>query len=206
MLQIVLQRETLVEFFGGEVGHDGFVLKQEFLIVEGFEPGFHGDGLHEVVGLFAGEAFVDEGGHDALCEDDFVGQVYVFQHVLREDDEVLQDVAETVEHIVEQNGGIGKHNTLGGGVGNVALVPKRDVLVGTDHVTAEDSGAAAHVLATDGVAFVGHCGGTFLSFSESFLGLAELRALPMAHLDGHLLHGGGDEREGAHVMCVTVAL
>ncbi len=156
LLQIVFQREALVEFFGGEVAHDGFVLGEEFLVVLSFEPSLHGDGLHEVIGAFAGEAFVDEGGHDALREDDLVCQVYVFQHVLRENDEILQDVAESVEHIVEQDGGVGEHDALGGGVGDVALVPERDVLVGADHIAAEDSRAAAHILAADGVALVGH--------------------------------------------------
>ena len=206
LFQVVFQREALVEFFGGEVAHDGFVLGEEFLVVLSFKPCLHGDGLHEVVCAFAGEALVDEGGHDALREDNFVGQVDVFQHIFWENDEVLQDVAEAVEHIVEQDGGIGEHDALGGGVGDVALVPKRDVLVGADHISAEDSCASAHILAADGVAFVGHRGGTFLPFAEGLLSLAEFRALPVAHLDGHLLHGGSDERESAHVVGVAVAL
>ena len=135
-----------------------------------------------------------------------MGQVDVFQHVFWKNDEVLQDVAEAVEHVVEQNGGVGEHDALGGGVGDVALVPERDVLVGADHVAAEDSRAAAHVLAADGVALVRHCRGAFLTLAEGLLGLAEFRALPVAHFDGHLLHRGGDEGESAHVVGVAVAL
>ena len=107
LLQVVFQREALVEFFGSEVAHDGLVLGEKYLVVLSFKPSLHGDGLHEVVCAFAGEAFVDESGHDALCEDDFVGQVYVFQHVLWENDEVFEDIAEAVEHVVEQDGGVG---------------------------------------------------------------------------------------------------
>ena len=206
LLQIVFQREALVKFFGGEVAHDGFVLCEEFFVVLSFEPGLHGDGLHEVVCAFAGEALVDEGGHDTLREDDLVGQVDVFQHVLRENDEVFEDVTEAVEHVVEEDSGVWEHDALSGGVGDVALVPERDVLVGADHVAAEDSRAAAHVLAADGVALVGHRGGSFLTLSEGLLGLAEFRTLPVAHFDGHLLHGGGDERESAHIVGVAVAL
>ena len=73
LFQVVFQREALVELFGGEVAHDGFVLGEELFVVLSFEPCLHGDGLHEVVGAFAGEALVDEGGHDALREDDLVG-------------------------------------------------------------------------------------------------------------------------------------
>ena len=64
-----------------------------------------------------------------------------------------------------------------------SLVPERDVLVGADHIAAEDSRAAAHILAADGVAFVGHRGGAFLSFAKGLFGFAEFRA-SLGHEDG----------------------
>ncbi len=185
---------------------DGLVLEQEFLVVKSVEPGLHGDGLHEVVGFLAGETFVDEGGHDALREDDFIGYVYVFQHVVREDDEVFQDFAEAVEHVVQQNGGVREHDTLGGGVGDVALVPQGNVFVGAHHVAPEDARAPAHVLAADGIALVRHGGGAFLSFAKSLFGFAQFGSLPVANFHGHLLHSGADESQSGHVVCMSVAL
>ena len=60
------------------------------------------------------------------------------------------------EEVVGEDGGVGEDDALGGGVGDVALVPEGYVFEGDLGVGADDSGEAGDLFAGDGVALVGH--------------------------------------------------
>ncbi len=116
------------------------------------------------------------------------------------------DEGEEVEHVVEEDAGVGEDDALDGGVGDVALVPEGDVLEGGDGVAAEEAGEAADALALLGVALVGHGGGAGLALGERLLDLEDLGALEVADLGGELVEAGGDEGEGRDVEGVAVAV
>ncbi len=115
-------------------------------------------------------------------------------------------MADAVEQVVGEDGGVGEDDALGGGVGDVALMPEGDVFEGDLGVAAHDAGEAADVLAGDGVALVGHGAGALLAGGEELLGLADLGALQVADLEGDLVEGGGEDGEGGDVGGVAVAL
>ena len=51
------------------------------------------------------------------------------------------------EQVVGEDGGVGEDDALGGGVGDVALVPEGDVLEGGLGVGADDAGEAGDLFA-----------------------------------------------------------
>ena len=85
-------------------------------------------------------------------------------------------------------------------------MPQGHVFVGSGHVAAHDAGAAAYVLAADGVTLVRHRAGTLLPLAEGLLDLTDFRALEIANLERHLLEGGGDECKRADIAGVAVSL
>ncbi|MNC49070.1 hypothetical protein D3C75_982200 [compost metagenome] len=140
-------------------------------------PGLHRTRLHGIVGLLTAEAFVNQLGQDAAGERHSEGTVHVAFHILREHSQVLHDVAEAVQHIVQQHGRIRQDNPLHGGMRDVALMPQRHVLVGRHHVAANHARQAGDVLAADRIAFVRHRRRALLAFGKSFFHLADFALL-----------------------------
>ena len=100
----------------------------------------------------------------------------------------------------------GRMTALGGGVGDVALVPEGDVFKGGLGVGADDAREAGDLLGEDGVALVGHGARALLFFGEELLGFADLGALEVADFSGDLVEGGAEDGEGTDVGGVAVAL
>ena len=206
VLEVVVEGETALDFCFRQPGPHLVVREQQGLVVEPLRPGLHGDGLDGIIGLLAGESLADQGVHHPLGEDDPVGPPDVPEHRLGIDRQLLQDPREAAEHVVQQLGGVGQDDALRRGMGDVAFVPEGHVLAGGGHVAAHDAGAAADVLAADRIALVRHRAGSLLPGAEGLLGLAHLRPLQVAHLEGHLLQGGGDDGERGHIEGMAVAL
>ncbi len=110
------------------------------------------------------------------------------------------------EQVVDEDGGVGEDDALGGGVGDVALVPEGDVFEGDLGVGADDSGEAGDLFAGDGVALVGHRAGALLFFAEELFGLADLGALEVADLSGDFVERAGENGQRGDVGGVAVAL
>ena len=91
-------------------------------------------------------------------------------------------------------------------MGNVALVPERDVFQRGHGVAADHAGEAAEFFAGDGVALVRHGGAAFLSGGKILLHLEHLGALEVAKLRGPAVDGRRDEREHGLELRVAVAL
>src|ERR1044072_596361 len=91
-------------------------------------------------------------------------------------------------------------------MGDVALVPERDVFESDDAVRTNDARHTADALRNDRIAFVRHRTRTPLTFGETFLRFAHFRALPVTHVQRKLLERSGNDRERAQVFSVDVAL
>ena len=175
------------ELGGGEAGCDlgdaGDLVAED----EVFLPGAHGVRLDEAVGVFAAHAGGGEIEQELAGEDEAAGGFEVAQHARGVDEELGDELLGLGEEIVGEDGGVGEDDALGGGVGDVALVPEGDVLEGDLGVGADDAGEAADLLAGDGVALVRHGGGAFLFFGEELLDLADLGALEVTNLGGNFV-------------------
>ena len=110
------------------------------------------------------------------------------------------------EQVVGEDGGVGEDDALGGGVGDVALVPEGYVFEGGLGVGADDAGEAGDLFAGDGVALVRHRAGALLFFGEELFGFADLGALEVADLGGDLVERAGEDGERGDVGGVAVAL
>ena len=163
-------------------------------------------GLDECVGVFAGDAGGGEIEQELAAEDEAAGGFEVAQHAIGVDEEARDELVGFGEEIVGEDGGVGEDDSLGGGVGDVSLVPEGDVLEGGLGVGADDTGEAADLLAGDGVALVRHGGGAFLLLGEELFGLADLGALEVADLGGDLVERGAEDGERGDVGGVAVAL
>ena len=110
------------------------------------------------------------------------------------------------EQVVGKDGGVGEDDALGGGVGDVALVPEGDVLEGSLRIGSHDAGQAGDLLGGDGVALVRHGAGALLLLGEELFGLADFGALEVADFGGDLVERGAEDGEGGDIGGVAVAL
>src|SRR6185503_17518027 len=137
-----------------------------------------------------------EGEEDGLGEDQAAGGFEVAFHAAGIDVEAAHDGLELGQHVVHQGEGAGEDEPLGGGVGDVALVPEGDVFHAGEGEAAHHAGQAADALALVGVALVGHGRGALLGGPERLFDLAHLGAGQVADFGGELVEGGGDQGQG----------
>ena len=170
--EVVVEVEQGLELRGLErLGDVGIGLQERQELALAF-PYRHGVALHEAVGVLARDALLGEGEQHALGVDEAAEAVEVPAHVLGVDDELLDHAGHACEREVEGDGGVGADDALDRGVGDVALVPERDVLHRRQAVAAHEAGEAGEVLAQHRVALVRHGRGALLAGREEFLGLA----------------------------------
>ena len=133
-----------------------------------------------------------------------MGELEVVAHPLDVDRHLTGHPRGKVLHVVEQDGGVGKDDPLGTGVGDVALVPQRDVLVPRLRVSAQDAGQPGQPLGEDRVALVRHRGGALLAGSERLFDLADLGALEVADLGCESLQAGARQGDRAEQLGVAI--
>src|SRR5439155_25916353 len=110
------------------------------------------------------------------------------------------------KHVVDQNCGVGQNDALDGAVRNVTLVPEGDVFERGEHVRTHEAREAADLFAGNRIALVRHGGAAALLAAERFLDFADFGALQMANFQRDFFERGGNEREGAEILRVAVAL
>src|SRR5581483_6545630 len=203
VLRVGIEIEHGVEV---DVRRDLVVCTHELAEVELFVPGSHGVSLHEPVRVVAAETGLDEGEQDALAEEEVVARLEVAAHTLGSDDEALDEPCEAVAHVVEREEGVGYDDALGRRVGDVALVPQRDVLEADERGPAHDARETADALRHDRVALVGHRRRALLALPERLLHLGHLGARQVADLEGEGVERGGDDGERAQELGMPVAL
>src|ERR687897_2731094 len=152
--------------------------------------------LHELVRMCALQPALDQGEQQSLAEEEAVACFEVPSHALGPDDELGRKPREAVEHVVERQEGVRNHDALGRGVGDVALVPERDVLEADDRSRAHDAGESADPLGHDRVFLVRHRGRALLPAAERLFDLPDLGSREVPDLERELL-----ERRGSHGEC-----
>lgn len=204
--KLALEVEGVGQFVWGEEAGDALVVGDALAEAGLALPGFHGVLLDGFVGVVAGHALLDEILEELAGEDEALGELEIAEHALGEDAHLGEERGHFGKHVVHEDGGVGKDDALDATVGDVALVPEGDVFVGGDHVGADKASEAANLLAGDGIALVGHGGAAALLVAEVLLGFADLGALEVANFEGDFFEERGDERKGAEIVGVAVAL
>ena len=119
--------------------------------------------LHDGVGVLARDALLGQCDEDALRVDEPAQPVEVPRHVLRIDDELVDQARHPLQDEVERYRRIRPDHALDGGVGDVAFVPERHILHGGEAVAAHHAGEPGDVLRAHGIALVRHGGGALLA-------------------------------------------
>src|SRR5712664_525963 len=91
-------------------------------------------------------------------------------------------------------------------MGDIALVPKRNVLESAHRVTAQQSCQPAQIFREDRVSLVRHRRGSFLPLGEGFLHLSHLGALQVSNLGRELLDRRAQNRQGCEKLGMPVSL
>ena len=204
--EVALEVEGVLQIFGGEEFGDAGIFG-DAVAEAGFGfPGGHGVFLDSFVGVVAGHAFFDEVLEELAGKDEAVGGFEVAEHAIGKNAHLADELGHFVEHVVDENGGIGENDALDAAVGDVAFVPEGDIFVGGEHVGADQAGEATDLFAGDGIALVRHGRTAALLVAEMFLGFADFGALEVADFQGDFFERGGDEREDADILRVAVAL
>src|SRR5258707_15855384 len=110
------------------------VLFQQRLEVAFAAPHRHGVALHELVGVLAAGAFLGQGDQKALRMNEAAEAVEVLLHVLRVDQELVDQAREAVKGKIQRHPCIGRDYAFGRGGRGIALVPKDDSLQGREPV------------------------------------------------------------------------
>src|SRR5271154_3234775 len=167
-------------------------------------PGALGELLNHAIGLVAGDAGGDDREQHTLGEERAMRQLQVGAHPLRVDLHPFGECDRPMLEVVDQDRRVGQDHALDRGVGDVALVPQRDVLQGCLRVAAQHAREAGDLLALDRVALVRHRRGALLALAEWLLDLAYLGALQIADLGREALQPGAGEGDRAEQLGVTV--
>ena len=132
-------------------------------------------------------------------------QLEVLAHPLLVHLHALHERDRAMLQVVEQNRRVGQDHALDRGVGDVALVPQRDVLERRLSVPAQHAREPGDLLALDRVALVRHRARALLPGAERLFDLAHLRALQVPDLGREALQPGPRERDRAQQLGVPVA-
>src|SRR6266511_5495063 len=137
-------------------------------------------------------------------EDDV--DVFCVRRVVEDSIEVDDEPGEALEHVVERQERIRNDDALRGRMGDIALVPERDVLEPHDGCCAHHACEPADPLGDDRIPLVRHRRGTLLALAERLLDLAQLRAREVADLERELVERRRADRERGEQLRVPVAL
>ena len=159
------------------------------------EPGLTAAGalgqrLDLAVGVLAGPAGDDQRVEHPGGAGDPAQGLDVLRHPVGVDADLDDEAGRDAEHVVDQSAAVGQHHPLGGGMGDVALVPEGDVLEGGQGVAAQHSGHAADALGEHRVVLVGHGRGPLLPLREGLLQLGDLGLLKQPDGGGEPLEAG----------------
>ena len=140
MAEHLLDIEAAFDFFCRHVFRDVFVFLQVFQEVFPFEPAFHGIALYPAVSLFADSALFNECVEDDRAVDEAACEVEVFHHLVRIDQELVDDAGEGLEHVIQGDRAVRQDDAFDRRMGNIAFVPEGDVFQGCLGIAADDAG------------------------------------------------------------------
>ena len=99
-LQIESHFDLFARYAPGNLG----IVHDQLAEVEPFFPGVHGVALHQTVGIFAGDAMLNQVEQELSAENQAARAFQVRQHTIRVDEHCLNQVGRLAKHVVNQSG------------------------------------------------------------------------------------------------------
>ena len=141
----------------------------------------------------------------ALRMDQPTELVHVFHHVVRVNEQLVDDTGEPGQREIECNRRIRADHTLHRGMRNIALVPERYIFHGGQGEGADHARQAGQVFRQHRIALVRHGRRAFLAGREEFFRFQHFGALQMPDLGRQAFDAGCDDTEGGEIDGMTIA-
>ena len=148
--------EGIVQIFLSQLLLDCCILFKQWPEWNLFSPAFGCVWLDKIIGCFTTHTTVDQFEQDPAAVDQAQSLIHVLLHCFREDIQVSDDLAKTMQHIVNQSSSIRQDNSFCRRMRNVTFMSESDIFVGGNHVAAADPGQAADIFGTNWVALMRH--------------------------------------------------
>ena len=205
MLQVIVKVEQRRQFARRQRRRHVLVRLQQVEEILLVAPRGHRVALDQIIGRLARNALLGQREKHPLRMDEAAETVEISAHRLGIDHQLVDDAGQTGQREIQRDRRIGADHPLDRGMGDVALVPQRDILHRRRHRRAHHARETGEVFGEHRIALVRHRRGALLALGEPFLGLQHLGALQMANFDGEPLDRRRHHAERRKKRGVTVA-
>ena len=205
MFGMVAHVEFLVDLVLAQRLADLFIGQKLFAEIGAVLPDFQGVALHHCIGIFAGDTGLGEGQKHALAHDEAGEFVHIVEHVVGEDQHLVDHACQACQCEIERDGGVGADHALHRAVRDIALVPQCYVFHRGDHGHADGASQTSEVFGEDRVLLMRHGRRAFLAHGEELRAFQNLRALHVADFGGDVLDAGGHHAQCREKRRVAVA-
>jgi len=168
-------------------------------------PDGHRRCLHLRIGVLAAHARLRELQQHMLREDEAAQTVEIPPHGFRINDQLLHHAREPVEREIEGDCRIRADHPLDGRMGDIPLMPERDILKRGNDGRAHHARKPGQVFRQHRIALVRHGGGALLPGGEELLRLPQFRALQVPDFDREPLDAARDDSQHGEEHGVPVA-
>src|SRR5512139_2054786 len=128
VLEVFLRIKGLLQFLPAETLLHLCILRESGLEVSSLLPNLHRIPLNNRIGLFSREALSCQQKQYRFRIDEASHLLQVGFHRFRINHKMFHHRCESVEHVIDEDGGIGRYDPFHRGMADVTLMPKRDVL------------------------------------------------------------------------------
>src|SRR4030042_4301248 len=143
VLEVFLTVKGLLQFLPAETPLNLPILGEMGLEVSSLLPDLHRIPLNDGIGLFSREALSCQQKQHGLRIDESSQLLQVGFHRFGINNEFFHHRRESVEDVIDKDGGIGCNDPFHGGMADVTFVPERDVFEGCEAIGPYQAGQTA---------------------------------------------------------------
>ena len=147
----------IIQVFFGQLLLNRWVSFQQWPEWHLFSPALSRVWLNQIIGVFPRHARLNQLEQDPARVNQTQRLIHVLLHGFREDVQICQDPAKTVQHVVQKRRRVWQNHSFSAGVRNVAFMPQCHVFISRNDMTAQYPRTAADIFGADRVALVRHC-------------------------------------------------
>ena len=152
-------------------------------------PHLHRVALYQHITVLAAEACLGEGQQHTLRVDEATHAIEILLHPLGVDKQLVDDAGKAREREIERDRCVGADEPLDRRVGDVPLMPQRDIFERRPRIAAHHAREAGKIFGQDRIALVRHRRAALLAGREIFFRLEHFGALQVPDLGRESLDG-----------------